>query len=163
MDIRFLDLTEFQRVHFYRFITLAILAAASILTLASLPDLSASERLLVPCILLLCGRFAVEWLRVQKSAPAFIHNDELVLSSADGHRQIPLRDIRTVTSSHSIFMVRRYRSWSDHLAFLEITLNSGERVHTLIESAVFERPAGKQALAAVKTAVLAAKMKRRDE
>jgi hypothetical protein len=105
------------------------------------------------------GRFAVEWRRLSKCAPACIHDDELIVSGASSHRQIPLQEIRSITSSHSIFMVRRYRSWTDHLAFLEFTLSSGERVHTLVESAVFEFPAGKRSLLQMRQAVLAAKRK----
>lgn len=160
MDIRFLTLMEFQNVHFFRFITFSILLAVGCYTLVHLSDISASElALIVPCLLVMAWRFVVEWLRLEKCGPACIHNDELVISRADGHRRVPLREIRSVTSKHSIFMVRRYRSWSEHLAFLEFTLGNGERVRTLVESAVFEFPAGKETLAAVQAAVLAAKMK----
>lgn len=160
MDIRFLTLMEFQSVHFFRFITFAILVAMGCYTLLNLSDMTARELAFIgPCLLIMSWRFAVEWFRVEKCGPAFIHDDELVISRADDHRRIPLREIRSVTSNHSIFMVRRYRSWSEHLAFLEFRLNNGECVHTLVESAVFERPAGKESLLAVQTAVLAAKMK----
>ncbi|MDH1261844.1 hypothetical protein [Pseudomonas sp. GD03944] len=160
MDIRFLTLMEFQRVYFYRFITLAILAAIGLVILFGAATAPVSDLLFVGGVLLLMGwRFGVECLRLKKCGPAFIHNDELVISRDANRRQIPLTNIRSVTSKHSFFMVRRYQSWSDHLAFLEFTLNTGERVYTLVESAVFERPAAKQSLAALQAAVLAAKVK----
>ncbi|MBB2494858.1 hypothetical protein H3H51_07475 [Pseudomonas sp. UL070] len=160
MDIRLLPLTEFHSVYFFRMITLAILVLLGGFTLFHLTATPLSEITVVAlCVLLMAWRFTVEWLRVGKSAPAFIHNDELVVSSADGHRQIPLTKIRSITSRHSLFMVRRYRSWSEHLAFLQLTLHSGERIHTLAESAVLEFPAGKQTLSALRTAVLDAKTK----
>lgn len=160
MNTRFLTLMEFQSVYFYKFITLAILMAIGILLLFALPEMKRSEMsVVVPVLFILWGRFAVEYFRVMKCGPAFIHNDELVISRDEGHRQIPLTSISSVTSKHSLFMVRRYRSWTDHLAFLQVTLNNGERIYTLVESAVFEYPAGKRTLSAIQAAVLAAKTK----
>ena len=128
--------------------------------LFALPDMKRAEIwVIVPGLLMLWGRFAVEYVRVKKCGPAFIHNDELVITRDAGHRQIPLTRIRSVTSKHSLFMVRRYRSWTDHLAFLQVTLNNGERVYTLAESKVFEYPAGQNTLNAIQAAVLAAKTK----
>jgi len=46
-----------------------------------------------------------------------------------------------------ILMARRYRSWSECIAFLNITLTNGKRVHTMVESAALEFPAGKRDLA----------------
>jgi S-adenosylhomocysteine hydrolase len=43
---------------------------------------------------------------------------------------------------------------------VEFTLDSGERVSTLAESRVFELPAASGTLAAVESAILAAKVKR---
>ncbi|MHA6494654.1 hypothetical protein ACX0MV_15605 [Pseudomonas borbori] len=160
MDTRFLTLMEFQSVYFYKFITLAILVAVGVLLLFALPEMKRAEMaVIIPVLFLLWGRFAVEYVRVNKCGPAFIHNDELVITRDQGHRQIPLTSIRSVASKHSLFMVRRYRSWTDHLAFVQVTLNNGERVFTLAESAVFEYPAGKKTLSAVQAAVLAAKTK----
>jgi hypothetical protein len=160
MDTRFLTLMEFQSVYFYRFVTLAIFVTVGILLLFTLPDMKRAEIwVVVPVLFILWGRFAVEYVRVKQCGPAFIHNDELVISHDADHRQIPLTRIRSVTSKHSLFMVRRYRSWTDHLAFLQVTLNNGERVYTLAESKVFEYPAGKKTLSAIQAAVLAAKTK----
>ncbi|KJH80354.1 hypothetical protein [Stutzerimonas stutzeri] len=160
MDTRFLTLMEFQSVYFYKFITLAILTTVGVLLLFALPEMKRSEIwLVVPVLFIMWGRFAVEYVRVKKCGPAFIHNDELVITRDAAHRQIPLTRIRSVTSKHSLFMVRRYRSWTDHLAFLEVTLNNGERVYTLAESKVLEYPAGKKTLSAIQAAVLAAKTK----
>ncbi|MCQ4260698.1 hypothetical protein [Stutzerimonas stutzeri] len=160
MDTRFLTLMEFQNVYFYRFITLAIFVTSCILLLFALPDMKRAEIwLVVPVLFILGGRFGVECVRLKKCGPAFIHNDEFVITRDASHRQIPLARIRSVTSKHSLFMVRRYRSWTDHLAFLEVTLNNGERVYTLAESKVFEYPAGKKTLSVIQAAVLAAKTK----
>lgn len=160
MDIRFLTFTEFNSVYFYKFITLAILVAVGVLFLFGLADMKRAEiAVIAPGLLVLSWRFAVECFRLQKCGTAFIHNDELVIARDGAHRQIPLTSIRSVTSRHSLFMVRRYRSWTDHVAFLQFTLNNGERVHTLAESAVFEFPAGKKTLSALQAAVLAAKTK----
>ncbi|WP_339526426.1 hypothetical protein [Pseudomonas sp. EA_35y_Pfl2_R111] len=151
---------EFQSVYFYRFVTLAIFVTVGVLLLFTLPDMKRAEVwVVVPVLFILWGRFAVEYFRVRKCGPAFIHNDELVISRDAGQRQIPLTRIRSVTSKHSLFMVRRYRSWTDHLAFLQVTLNNGEHVYTLAESKVFEYPAGKKTLSALQAAVLAAKTK----
>jgi hypothetical protein len=160
MDTRFLTFMEFQNVYFYRFITLAILVTSGVLLLFALPEMKRAEMsVIVPVLFVLWGRFAIEYFRLKKCDPAFIHNDELVISRDEGRRQIPLTRIRSVTSKHSVFMVRRYRSWTDHLAFLQVTLNNGERIYTLAESAVFEYPAGKKTLSAIQAAVLAAKTK----
>ncbi len=160
MDIRFLSLSEFHSLYFYRFITLAILLAIGGLILFKLFETPLSDTALVTgCLLVMAWRFAVEWRRVQKSAPAFLHNDELVIASANSHQQIPLAKIRSIKSRHCIFMARRYRSWDDHVAFLEITLNNGERAFTLVESAVLEFPAGKQTLEALRATVATAKAK----
>ncbi|WP_217474734.1 hypothetical protein [Stutzerimonas stutzeri] len=161
MDTRFLSLMEFQNVYFYRFVTLAIFVTIGVMLVFALPDMKLAEIwVVVPVLFIMWGRFAVEYVRVKKCGPAFIHNDELVITRDEGHRQIPLTRIRSVTSKHSLFMVRRYRSWTDHLAFLQITLNDGERVYTLAESKVFEYPAGKKTLSAIQAAVLAAKTQR---
>ena len=160
MDTRFLTLMEFQNVYFYRFVTLAIFVTIGVLLLFAWPDMKHAEIwVVVPVLFILWGRFAVEYVRLKQCGPASIHNDELVISRDAGNRQIPLTRIRSVTSKHSLFMVRRYRSWTDHLAFLQVTLNNGERVYTLAESKVFEYPAGKQTLSALQAAVLAAKTK----
>ncbi|WP_440468655.1 hypothetical protein ACKI1H_14155 [Pseudomonas sp. YH-1] len=161
MEVRFLPQTEFDNVLFYRAATLLILLAMTAFTLIKMfggvvPPLS-----LLPLFLLMLDvRFAVEWLRVARAEPAFIEKGELVLCGQDSHRQIALEKISSVRSRHSLFMVRRYRSWSEHLAFVEFTLDSGERVSTLAESRVFERPAASGTLAAVESAILAAKLKR---
>ncbi|MDH5833400.1 hypothetical protein [Luteimonas kalidii] len=160
MDTRFLTFMEFQSVYFYRFITLAIFVASGVLLLFALPGMKRAEMwVIVPVLLILWGRFAVEYFRVKKSGPAFLHDDELVISGVESRRQIPLTRIRSVSSRHSVFMVRRYRSWTDHLAFLQVTLTNGERIYTLVESKVFEFPAGKGTLRAMQAAVLSAKTK----
>lgn len=160
MDIRLLTFTDFHSVYFYRSITLAILVAIGGLMLVRAPDTRLPELLLVGgCLLIMAWRFAVEWRRLSKAGPATVHNDELIISSETEHRTIPLTSVRSVTSKHSIFLVRRYRSWAEHLAFLEFTLHNGERIYTLVESAVFESPAAKHSLAAIQAAVLAAKVK----
>lgn len=160
MDIRLLTFLEFQNVYFYRFITLACLLPVCGLSLVNLIETDRTDaRVVAVGAAVLMWRFSVEWLRLRKCAPAVLHDNELVISSATGHRRIPLASVSSVTSRHSLFMVRRYRSWTDHLAFLEFTLNTGERVHTLAESAVFEFPASKKTLAAIRTAVLTAKSK----
>ena len=161
MDTRFLTYMEFQSVYFYRFITLAIFVASGVLLLFALPDMKRAEMLvIVPVLLILWGRFAVEYFWVRKSGHALIHNDELVVSGVGGRRRVPLTRIRSVSSRHSVFMARRYRSWTDHVAFLQVTLTNGERIHTLVESKVFEFPAGKATLGAMQAAVLAAKTKK---
>lgn len=159
MDMRLLPQTEFDRVHFYRIFTLLILLAISALTLSEIVKGSAALVSPVPLVLLaLSGRFAVEWLRVAKCQPAFIHNDELLLCGEQDHRHIPLSQVSSVKTKHSLFMVRRYRSWSEHVAFLELTLNDGQRIYTLVESAVLEFPAAKSTLKAVDAAVICAKI-----
>ena len=160
MDIRFLTFTDFHSVYFYRAITLSILVAIGGLLVIRSPDTRLPELLLVGgCLLPMAWRFALEWRRLNNAKPASVHNDELILSSERGHRQIALSSVAAVTSKHSLFMVRRYRSWSEHLAFVEFTLHNGERIYTLAESALFESPAAKQSLAAIRAAVLAAKVK----
>lgn len=161
MDIRFLTFPDFHSVYFYRSITLAILLAIGGLVLFKAPATRLPELLLVGgCLLLMGWRFAVEWRRLNKAGAASIHNDELIIASENDHRRIPLSSVRSVASKHSLFMVRRYRSWTEHQAFVEFTLHNGERLYTLAESAVFESPAAKRSLAAIQAAVLAAKVKR---
>lgn len=160
MDIRFLTFPDFHNVYFYRAITLAIHLVIGGLVLFKAPATRLPELLLVGGCLLLTGwRFAVEWRRLNKAGPASIQGDELIVSSANDHRRIPLSSVHAVTSKHSLFMVRRYRSWSEHLAFVEFTLHNGEHIYTLAESAVFEKPAAKRSLAAIQAAVMAAKVK----
>ncbi|QRY82248.1 hypothetical protein JVX91_14475 [Pseudomonas sp. PDNC002] len=161
MDVRLLPQTEFDNVHFYRAMTLLILLALGVFCVIKLASGAITLFSAVPVVLLLLGcRFAVEWGRIARSQPAFIHDDELVLCGSDSHRRIALANIQSVRSRHSLFMVRRYRSWSEHLAFVEFTLNDGERVGTLAESGVFEFPAGGATLKAIEAQVLAAKVKR---
>lgn len=160
MDIRLLTFPDYQNVYFYRSITLTILVVIGGLILFRAPATRLPELLLVGgCLLLMGWRFAVEWRRLNKAGAASIHDDELIIASENDHRRIPLSSVRSVTSKHSLFMVRRYRSWSDHLGFVEFTLHSGERVYTLAESAVFEWPAARHSLAAIQAAVVAAKVK----
>lgn len=159
MDIRFLTFPDFHSVYFYRTITLAILLAIGGLLLFKAADMRLPELLLVGgCLLLMGWRFAVEWRRMNKAGPASIHGDELIISRANDHRRIPLSSVHAISTKHSLFMVRRYRSWREHLAFVEFTLHNGERVYALAESAVFESPAAKRSLAALRAAVLAAKV-----
>lgn len=161
MEVRFLPQTEFDNVLFYRAVTLLILLAMVAFTLIKLfSGVVALFSALPLCLLVLVGRFAVEWRRVSRAEPAFIDKGELVLCGQESHRQIPLEKISSVRSRHSLFMVRRYRSWSEHLAFVEFTLDSGERVSSLAESRVFELPAASGTLAAVQAAIVAAKVKR---
>lgn len=160
MEVRFLPQTEFDNVHFYRAVTLLILLAMAVFTLIKVFSGVVALFSVLPLCLLLGGRFAVEWRRVSKAERAFIDKGELVLCGQDSHRQIALETISSVRSRHSLFMVRRYRSWSEHLAFVEFTLANGERVPTLAESRVLERPAASGTLAAVESAILAAKVKR---
>ncbi len=160
MEVRLLPQPEFDSVHFFRTVTLLFLLAIGVITLKGLAD--GEIALLSPLpfvVLIMASRFAVEWLRVAKCQPAFIHEDELVLCGADSHQRIPLSKISSVKSKHSIFMTRRYRSWSEHVAFLQFTLNNGERAYTLAESAVFEFPPAKRTVQAVDAAILCAKMK----
>ncbi|WP_243434900.1 hypothetical protein [Pseudomonas sp. 30_B] len=111
MEVRFLPQTEFDNVHFYRAVTLLILLAMAVLTLIKVFNgVVALFSALPLCLLLLGGRFAVEWRRVSKAEPAFIDKGELVLCGQDSHRQIALETISSVRSRHSLFMVRRYRS-----------------------------------------------------
>lgn len=161
MEVRFLPQTEFDNVLFYRAVTLLILLAMVAFTLIKLfSGVVALFSALPLCLLVLVGRFAVEWRRVSRAEPAFIDKGELVLCGQESHRQIPLEKISSVRSRHSLFMVRRYRSWSEHLAFVEFTLDSGERVSSLAESRVFELPAASGTLSAVQAAIVAAKVKR---
>jgi hypothetical protein len=161
MEVRLLPQTEFDNVLFYRAVTLLILLALAAFTLIQLFQ----GRILlfspVPLVLLLLSwRFAVEWRRVARCRPAFIDKGELVMCGTDSHRRIPLEQIASLRSRHSLFMVRRYRSWSEHLAFLDFTLHDGECVSTLAESGVFERPAASGTVAAVEAAILETKVKR---
>ncbi|MDG9855192.1 hypothetical protein N5C93_29915 [Pseudomonas nitroreducens] len=161
MDVRFLPQPEFDNVHFYRAMTLLILLAMAAFTLIKMFGGAIGVFSGLPLFLLLLGwRFAVEWRRVSQAEPAFIDKGELVLCGKQSHRQIALERISSVRSRHSLFMVRRYRSWSEHLGFVEFTLNDGERVSTLAESQVFERPAASGTLAAIEAAILEAKVKR---
>lgn len=164
MDVRFLPLTEFHRVQFYRLITLVCLVAMAGLTLVSVfagAPTSAKEALfLVVFISALAWRFALEWRWVERSGPAFVLDDELVISHPGSHRQVPLANIASLGSRHLWLMARRYRSWSDHLALVQLTLHGGERLYTLVECGVLEFPAGKHSVAALEAAVLAAKVKR---
>jgi hypothetical protein len=161
MDTRFLTFMEFQSVYFYRLITLAIFVTIGVLLLFALPEMKRAEMLVIaPVLFMLWARFAVEYVRVKRSSPAFIHGDELVIAGVGGRRRVPLTRIRSVSSKYSVFMVRRYRSWTDHVAFLQVTLTNGECIHTLVESKVFEFPAGKRTLSAMEAAVLAAKTKK---
>lgn len=161
MDVRFLSLPEFHRVHFFRLITLAIFLAMGVLVLYRLPDTPVGQLALLGGFLtVLYGRFAVEWLWLRTSLCASLHGDELILSTEHDRRQIPLHSISHVESRRSLFMVRRYRSWGEHLAFVRLTLQSGERIQVLVESAVLEFPPGRHSLAALRAAVMAAKVRR---
>lgn len=164
MDVRFLPLPEFHRVQFYRLITLACLLLMVVLTLFGMAD---NARTSLKDALYIAGviggfawRFALEWRWVDRCGPAFVLNDELVISHADRHRQFPLANIAAIRSRHCWLMARRYRSWSEHVAVLQVTLHNGERVYTLVESGVLEFPAGKHSVAALQAAVLEAKVKR---
>ena len=158
MDLRFLPPAEFDRVYFYRALTLVILmATAGIIVFNSGAATRVEFAFACACLLAFGWRFALEWIRVRRSAPALLDDDALVFSGANARRRIPLRSIRTVRSTHSILMARRYRSWTQCIAFLDITLTNGKRVHTLVESAVLEFPAGKETLRAIRSAVAAAK------
>ncbi|MEK1943692.1 MAG: hypothetical protein AAAB16_25235 [Pseudomonas sp.] len=161
MDMRFLTLLDYQSVHLYKFITLTCFVLMTVMAALGATTMTRGDMVfLVPLLLLLWGRFAVEYRRLRKCAMAFVHNDELVLTQGHSHRQIPLASITAVKSQYSLLIARRYRSWTEHVAFLQVTLNTGERVYTLVESAVLEVPPGKETLAGVQAAVLAAKGKR---
>ncbi|MGE8295408.1 MAG: hypothetical protein ACN6PH_07670 [Pseudomonas sp.] len=160
MEVRLLPHSEFGNVEFYRIITLLILLGMAGVTLKGVATGEFALLSPLPCVMLImAGRFIVEWRRLDKSQPAFIHADELVLCGKDSNRQIPLAKISSTKARHSIFMVRRYRSWSEHVAFLELTLNNGERLYTLVESAVFDRPLAKGTVKAIDAAILSAKIK----
>ena len=163
MDARFLPLNEFHRVHFYRLFTLVCLVGMLLMTLFSVASGAHTSRGDVVFIGVVMGamawRFALEWRWVNQCGPAFVLNNELVISHNDSHRQIPLANIAMLSSRHCWLMARRYRSWRDHLAIVEITLHSGERLCTLVDSGVLEFPAGKQSLTALRAAVLEAKVK----
>lgn len=160
MEVRLLSEPEFGNVQFYRIITLLFLLVMTGITLKGVANDEFALLSALPCVVLVMAcRFIVEWLRVSKSQPAFIHADELVLCGETNNRRIPLAKISSIKARHSIFMVRRYRSWSEHVAFLELTLNSGERLYTLVESAVFEMPPAKGTVKAIEAAILSAKMK----
>lgn len=158
LDLRFLPPAEFDSVYFYRVLTLVILmAAAGIIVFNPGAATRVEFAFACACLLAIGWRFALEWIRVRRSEPALLDGDALVFSGANARRRIPLRSIRAVRSTHSILMARRYRSWTEGIAFLDITLTSGKRVHTLVESAVFEFPPGKETLRAIRSAVAAAK------
>ncbi len=158
MDLRLLTLPEIHKVHFYRLITLVCLAAIGVMTVFALLEKPNTEaKVLSLVIFVMLWRFGWEWVVVSRCTPVFVHGDELVVASEHSNRRIALTQVRSVTSRHAIFMTRRYRSWSEHLAFVQLTLNTGERVYTLAESGVFEFPAGKVTLAALQAAVLEAK------
>lgn len=157
MHVRLLPPTEFDSIYIYRFITLIILAALVAVVVFAVNDAPRRDvYFLAVCVFLFAWRFAVEWLRLRKCAPAFIDGDTLVFSAATRQR-IPLKHIRSIASRHSFLTVRRYRSWSEHLAFLEITLSNGRRFHTLAESRVFEFPAARDTVHGIQAAVMAAK------
>ncbi len=159
MDLRLLTLSEFHKVYFYRLITLLLLVVMSGMTVMALFETPNGEaKVFALFMLLITGRFTVEWFWVKRSLPVLVHGDELMVTGLE-HRRIPLTQVRSVTSRHAIFMTRRYRSWSEHLAFIELTLNNGERVTTLSESGVFDFPAGKETLATLRAMVLDAKTK----
>ncbi len=123
MAMRFLTLLDYQSVHFYKFITLTCFVAMIAMgALGAAATTGGDIAFLVPCLLLLWGRFAVEYWRLKKCAMAFVYNDELVLTQGNAHRHIALASIAQVTSQHSLFIARRYRSWREHVAFLQITL-----------------------------------------
>ncbi len=157
MVVRLLPPTEFDSVYLYRFVTLVVLAALVGMVLLALGDSPQRDvALLAACVFLVASRFAVEWLRLRECAPAILHGDTLVFLAATRHR-IALQNIRTVTSRRSFVTVRRYRSWTEHVAFLEITLTNGRRLHTLAASAVFESPAGRDTVYGLQAAAMAAK------
>lgn len=158
MDVRFLSAHEFDKVYFYCWITGAVLLAIVVLILSRIGQEPVRDLLLVSGLVSpLVVRFVIELRRLLRSGPAFIHQDQLFIVKGDSRRQVALSSIHSAKSSHSIFMVRRYRSWSDHIAFLEITLANGQRVGTLVDSAMFESPAGKESLAGLRAAVSAAR------
>ncbi|MDD0842832.1 hypothetical protein [Pseudomonas sp. Gutcm_11s] len=160
MDVRLLPQLEFGNVHFYRVVTLLFLLVIVGITLTGVADGEVALFSLLPLVVLamLC-RFGIEWLRVSRCQPAFIHDDELVLCGDDSNLRVELTKISSVRSRHSLFMVRRYRSWSDHLAFVQLTLNDGTRLCTLAESAIFEFPPAKSTVRALEAEILAAKMR----
>ncbi|WP_394561235.1 hypothetical protein [Aquipseudomonas alcaligenes] len=160
MEVRLLPLLEFGNVHFYRIVTLFFLLLIGGITLKGVADSEFALLSFLPLVMLAMAlRFGLEWLRVSRCRPAFIHDDELVLCGADSNLRVELTKISSVRSSHSLFMVRRYRSWSDHLAFVQLTLNDGTRLHTLAESATFEFPPAKSTVRALEAEILAAKMR----
>ena len=161
MDVRFLSLPEFHRVYFFRLITLAMFLVIGLVVLWKLPSTPPAQLALIGGFLaLLYGRFAVEWRWLRRCMCASLHGDELILSTEREQRQVPLHSVSQVESRRSLFMVRRYRSWSEHLAFVRLTLSDGERIQVLVESAVLEFPPGRHSLAALRAAVMAAKVRR---
>jgi hypothetical protein len=158
MDLRLLTLPEIHKVHFYRLITLVCLSVIGVMTVCALLKNATTEtQFFALVVLVMLGRFGWEWLTVSKCTPVFVLGDELVLAGEHINRRVPLTQVREVKSRHAIFMTRRYRSWSEHLAFMQLTLATGERVFTLAESGVLEFPAGKVTLAALQAVVLEAK------
>ncbi|PTQ70033.1 hypothetical protein [Pseudomonas sp. GV071] len=158
MELRLLTLSEIHKVHFYRLITLVCLSAMALMMLFALLEKATTETQVFSLVVLaLLWRFGWEWLKVSRCSPMFVHGDELVVTHKGETRRIALTQVREVTSKHAIFMTRRYRSWSEHLAFMQLTLHSGERLFTLAESGVLEFPAGKVTLQALRAVVVAAK------
>ncbi|GLK89375.1 hypothetical protein [Pseudomonas turukhanskensis] len=158
MDLRLLTLPEIHKVHFYRLITLVCLSVIGVMTVFALLEKTTTEaQVFALVVLVMLARFGWEWVTVSRCTPVFVLGDELVLAGEHGSRRVPLTQVREVTSRHAIFMTRRYRSWSEHLAFMQLTLATGERIFTLAESGVFEFPAGKITLAALQAVVLEAK------
>lgn len=158
MDLRLLTLPELHKVYFYRLMTLVCLAPMGVLTLCALvQNPTAATTVFAVLMGVMLGRFGWEWRTVNRCVPLFVQGDELIVGGTGATRRIALTQVRAVTSRHAIFMTRRYRSWSEHLAFMQVTLSTGERVFTLAESGVFEFPAGKTTLAALQADVTQAK------
>lgn len=160
MDLRLLTLPEMHKVYFYRLITLVCLGGIGVLTVCALWQKFTTETQVFALFAgVMLWRFGWEWAKVSRCVPVFLHEDELVVGGMAATRRIALTQVRAVTSRHAIFMTRRYRSWSEHLAFIELTLSSGERLYALAESGVFEFPAGGETLKALRERVHAAKTK----
>ncbi|MEN0106880.1 MAG: hypothetical protein AAGC84_10690 [Pseudomonas sp.] len=158
LDLRLLTLSEIHKVHFYRAITLLCLAVVGVMMVCALVTQPTTETLVFSLLVAaMLWRFGWEWLLVSRCTPVFVHGTELVVGGMAGTRRIVLTQVREVQSRHAIFMTRRYRSWSEHLAFMQVTLNNGERIYALAESGVFEFPAGKVTLLALRAAVAEAK------
>ena len=160
MELRLLTLSEIHKVYFYRLITVVCLAPMGVLSALALVQKPSAQTLVFVVVMLgMLARFAWEWAKVNLCTPVFVHGDELVVAGEKETRRVPLTQVRSVSSRHAIFMTRRYRSWSEHLGFVQITLSSGERIFTLAESRVFESPAAKATVAALQAVVLEAKTK----